>query len=249
MATIRLDPMQGQMSCGVSGAAAFPGMRFGLGLPEAIGDAARPVWFGGVDPLWEELADGAWRQMGRVEGELSYRITVAPSDDCVDQVVELTNESGRTWEHSLAFNCFQCGGVPQITDHECLRHWVCSDGSLMPLREVPRQYGPRPTVQLYSVEGSPPGEEVPFVANFAATPRGVVLEGWMGIRSRDGRCLAITASKPCLCLFQNMEYSCIHASPSLGSLEPGETGRALNRIYLVEATLEEWHGRYRAEMH
>jgi hypothetical protein len=236
------------MGCSATGIEVFPGDRFGFGVPESIGDAARPVWFGGVEPHWNELDDGAWEQVGHLEDELSYRITMTPLDDHVDLAVEVTNESDRIWEQAMAFNCFQCGGVPEIADHECLRHWVATDGVLTPLIELPRVFGPRPTIQLYNVEGAPMATEVPFVSNFQATPEGVVLEPWMAIRSRDGKRLAVTASRPCLTLFQNMEYSCIHASPWMGRLAPGASGQALNRVYFVEASLEDWHARYTEEL-
>jgi hypothetical protein len=247
MATIRLDPVPAQMAIRVSGIPAFPREVFHLGIPESIGDAARAVWFGGIEPKWEDAGGGAWRQTARREGELSYAITLTPEEDAVDMRLSLTNESDREWRQSLAFNCFGCGGAGSVSDHECVRHWCRVGGEFKRLIEVPRKFSRRATVQLYSVEGAPPGMEIPFVANFAATPD-VVLEGWLAIRSRDGNRLVATASKPTLFLFQNMEYSCIHASPGFGPLKPGETGEAANRIYFVENSLEDWHKRMKADL-
>ncbi|HJN15998.1 MAG TPA: hypothetical protein QGH10_10925, partial [Armatimonadota bacterium] len=195
---------------------------------------------GSVEPKWEALDDGAWLQTARLENELSYAITLTPYDDVIDIHVKLTNESDRTWANSLAFNCFNVGG-PSVRDHECVRHWCRVGGEFKRLVEVPRKFSRRATIQLYSVEGQPPGSEIPFVHNFRATPEELDLEGWLAVVSRDGTRLVATASKPTLFLFQNMEYSCIHAAPSLGRLEPGETGEAINRIYFVEASLAEWH--------
>ncbi len=248
MANIRLTPQQGQMSCVVTDVPAFPEDGFGLGFPEAIGDAARAVWSGAPHIEWEDAGQGAWIQRGSRPGELSYSLTLTPAEDYVDAHLRLTNESGRDWAQSLAFNCFGLGGSAALRDHDCLRHWVGSAGTLRRLIEIPRKYGPRPAIQLYSVEGAPPGAEIPFVANFRATPD-EVLEGWIAVVARDGRRLVATASKPALFLFQNMEYSCIHSAPSPGPLKAGETGEALTRVYFVEAPLEEWHGRLRAELH
>jgi hypothetical protein len=221
------------MSLHVRDVPAFPGEAFHLGVPEAIGDAAAAVWFGGLEPRWEPLDEGVWRQTGRRPGELSYTITVTPSEEWVDLDLELVNESPRKWEQSLAFNCVGCGAAPSVSDHECVRHWCGVKGEPRRLIHVPRRFSPRATVQLYSVEGAPPGAEIPFVARFDATPD-VTLEGWLAIVSRDGRRLVATASEPTLFLFQNMEYSCIHASPGFGPLRPGETGRARNRIHFAE---------------
>lgn len=245
---IKLVPAQGMMSATATEVPVFPGVGFGLGIPEAIGDGARPVWFGRVTPEWRELGDGALESSATAEGELSYKALLAPTDDTVEIRVSLTNLSDRVWETSLAFNCFGAGGAPDVADHECVRHWVGWDGRLRRLIEVPRQYSPRPAVALWSVEGAPPGADIPFVSNFRATPPDVALEGWLAIVSRDGKRLVATASKPTLFLFQNMEYSCIHASPGFGRLAPGQTGHATNVIYFVESTLEEWHARMRREL-
>jgi hypothetical protein len=198
--------------------AAFPGEGFGIGFPEAIGDAARAHWPPGLTVDWRRTEDGRWEQIGRAEGELSYSLVVTPHEDCLDIHQTLTNESPRTWTQSLAFNCFQCGGAPSIRDHDCLRHWVGQEGKPARLAEVPRAFGPRPTIQLYSVEGAPPGSQIP------------------------------TASKPALFLFQNMEYSCIHAAASFGPLDPGQSGQALTRLYFVRASLEDWYARMRSEL-
>jgi len=245
---IKLTPARGMMSVTATDVPAFPGVGFGLGIPESIGDVARPVWFGKVAPEWRELEAGAWETSATAEGELSYRAVLTPTDDTVEIRMSLTNLSDRVWDNSLAFNCFGAGGAPDLADHECVRHWVGWNGEPRRLIEVPRQYSPRPAVALWSVEGAPPGEKIPFVGNFRATPPGVALEGWLAIVARDSKRLVATASKPTLFLFQNMEYSCIHASPSFGRLEPGQTGEAVNRIYFVESTLEDWHARMKGDL-
>lgn len=244
---IKLTPRQGQMGAGVSDVPVFPRERFNLGIPESIGDAARSIWFGGIEVEWSEGEAGAWVQKATKEGELSYEITLTPYEDVVDIDLTLTNLSGRTWAQSQAFNCFNCSG-PSVSDHECVRHWCRVGGEFKRLIEVPRKFSRRATIQLYSVEGQPPGSELPFVANFRATPEDVELEGWLAIESRDGKRLVATASKPALFLFQNMEYSCVHASPSFGPLAPGETGSALNKVYFVEMSLNDWYDRMRADL-
>lgn len=247
MPAIQVDVIQGQMSAAVHSVPGFPGDRFGLGIPECIGDASAPVWFGRLTPEWRKSDEGPWVQHGEQPGELRYDLTVRPGDDHVDLEMRLTNLSSRQWKHGMAFNCFNCGGS-SLRDNECLRHYVAERGRVRRLIQVPRVFGPRPTVQLYSVEGSPPGREVPFVANFAATPAGVTLEGWMAITSMDGKRLVAAASRPALFLFQNMEYSCIHSGPDFGAMAPGQTASALTRLYFVQASVAEWHKRVRAEM-
>ncbi len=248
MSRISLQGIPGNMACVVSNVPAFPGDSFSFGIPEAIGDTAQTYWFGSIKPDWVRLGDGAWRSVGKHFNELSYTMDVIPGEDTIDIRIELRNDSPRHWRQSHAFNCINCGGSPALADHDCRRHWVGMGGRLKRLIEVPRVFGPRPTVQLYSVEGAPKGGDIPFVASFRSTPEDVRLEGWMAIVSRGGKRLIATVSQPALYLFQNREYSCIHSGQSLGALAPGETGRALTRVYFVEGTLREWHARMRGEL-
>jgi hypothetical protein len=247
MARIRVEAAQGQMAAVLSDVPAFPGERFVLGFPEAIGDAARAVWYGDIKPQWRQTDDGAWESTGEMPGELRYRLLITPYEDHVDAVTTLTNCSDRVWRQGMAFNCFNCGSSV-LRDNECLRHWVRVKGEFRRLVELPRVFSERPTVQLYNVEGAPPGAEIPFVPNFKATPADVIAEGWMAIVAPDGRRLAATVSKPALFLFQNMEYSCIHSAPSFGTLRPGQTAKALTRLYFVRSSLRAWYERMKGEM-
>jgi hypothetical protein len=220
---------------------------FRLNFPEAIGPTNNRQIHTTIDCSWAELDPGRWKQTGRVEGMLEYAIDVSVHVDYVDFIQRLTNRSQEAWEQTMAFNCFNNGSAPSVRDHECLRHWVRTGGEFKKLIEIPRVFGPRPALQLYNVEGAPPGRDIPFVARFQSTPEEVTLEGWMAIRSRDGRHMVATVSKKALYTFQNREYSCIHSAPTFGPLAPGETGKALTRVYFVEAGLEEWYDRMTGE--
>jgi hypothetical protein len=226
---------------------AFPGESFNLNIPEAIGDASQVVYTMNLDTVWTELGAGVWRTQAHLAGEIDFVLTVTPGSDAVDIDVSVTNRSARIWSHSLAFHCLVCGAAPSIADFECKRHWARSAQQFRRLIEIPRKFSMRPTVQLYSVEGAPPGMQIPFVAQYDATPA-EVLEGWLAIQSRDETSIAATVSKPALFLFQNMEYSCIHSGPSFGTLQPGQTGEALTRLYLARASLNDWYQRMKLEM-
>ena len=244
---IRIEGQANTMAAVVSEIAAFPDNTFVLGYPEAIGDAAAAQWFGGIHPTWEKQADGSWLSKGAKEGELSYEMVVMPREDVVETRFRLKNESSRAWANGLAFNCFQCGASPAIRDHECVRHWVCANGQLKRLIEIPRKFGPRPAIQLYGVEGAPRPADIPFVANFNSTPD-ITLEGWMAIQAKDSKRLVATVSKPALFLFQNMEYSCIHSGAGFGPLKPGEVAEAINLTYFVESTLNAWYDRMKKDL-
>lgn len=243
---MKLQGHPGAMACSVTGVQGFPDVQFTLGYPEAIGDIAGPFWFGTIKPVWEARADGSWLCRGEQPGQLTYEIHMIPGEDSVTSRFTLTNRSDRTWKQGMAFNCLQCAGDPWIRDHECLRTWVRAAGQFRRLVELPRVYGPRPAIQLYSVEGAPPARDIPFVANFRATPEDLVVEPWIAIVARDSKRLVATVSKPGLFLFQNREYSCIHSGAGFGELKPGETGEALNTSYFVRSGLDDWYTRMTA---
>jgi hypothetical protein len=241
-----LAPHRGTMRADLADLPAFDDSTFGLVIPEAVGDAADPAWFDDVALEWDQRGPATWRCTGAVPGELAYTATVSLAADAVDVEIELRNESDRRWEHGVAFTCCNPGPGTPVTDYECTRHWTAVDGDLTRLTTLPRAFSPRPTVQLYSVEGAPAGHEIPFVDRFDATPD-VRCEPWLAIESVEGDRHLAVASDPPLFLFQNMEYSCIHSCPSFGSLAPGEAATGLSRVYAVEGSLSALRARMRAE--
>ena len=244
---IRFTGEPGRMNSSITNVPGFGDDVFRMNFPEAIGPTNNRQIHTTVKCSWEELESGVWKQTGRVDGMLAYTIDVHVHEDHVDFIQRLTNQSQEDWEQTMAFNCFNNGSAISVRDHECKRHWVRTGGAFKKLIEVPRVFGLRPALQLYSVEGAPPGKDIPFVARFQSTPEDVTMEGWMAIRARDGRHMVATVSKKALYTFQNREYSCIHSAPTFGPLGPGESGKALTRVYFVEAGLEEWYARMTEE--
>lgn len=246
-ARIRFTPVPTQYTGFLNDVPAFPGDVFPLNVPEVIGDASHVVLAVNLVPNWIDLGGGRWKTDGHVAGELDFELEVTPAFDTVDLRIVLTNRSTRIWADSLAFPCFNCGDSPTLADFECARHWSRSGGQFRRLVELPRTYSDRPTIQLYNVEGATPVAQLPFLEVFHATSNSI-LEGWLAIQSRIGNRVAASVSKPALFLFQNMEFSCIHAGPSFGTMNPGQTREALTRLYLVRSTLADWYQRMTAEM-
>jgi hypothetical protein len=147
----------------------------------------------------------------------------------------------------MAFDCVGCVTAPTVRDFDGIRHWTRVDGQFRRLSSLPRQNGKLRTVQFYRVQDGPPATAAPWVQGFEATPD-VELENWLAMVSRDGKRLVATVSRPALFLFHNLENPCIHSCPSLGALQHGETGRALTRLYFVEASLEDWYARMKREL-
>jgi len=245
--SIKLQGHPGKMACTATEIPGFPGSRYVLAYPESIGDAGNPSWYGGINPTWEESPSGAWISRGEQAGHLTYELTMSPGTDCVTTEFKLTNLGKKTWQHGMAFNCLQCAYDADVRDNECLRTWVRTGGEFKRLVELPRVFGPRPALQLYSVEGAPLGKDIAFVADFKATPE-VVIEPWMAMVSRDGNRLVATVSKPGLFLFQNREYSCIHCGTGFNQVKPGATATALNKVYFFEGNLSDWYRRMTNEL-
>ena len=244
---MQFTPNQGHMGGRLYGVAGFPGDEFALNLPECIGDTARVLWGGDFGTIqWLDVG-GAWAASGRVTAEASFRMMVVPGVDTLDIDLQLVNESNRTWASSMAFNCFASANAPSVRDFELVRHHVGLRGDCARLHPLPRLTSARPGIQVYGVSGAPAIADIPFAAAFKATaPFGC--EDWLAVRSRDDRRLVAAVSKPALFLFQNCEFSCIHACPSFGRLAPGESGEALTRLYFVEDSLRGWYQRMRAEL-
>jgi hypothetical protein len=247
MDKIKFFAEKDKMSVQISQVPGFEGDVFGLNFPESIGSSESARWFDTIQCSWEEIDKDTWAGRGWVDGVLSYTIHISIHQDNVDFLIRLTNDSAEAWRETFAFNCFNAGSAISVRDHECKRHWVRSNGAFKRLIELPRKFGPRPALQLYSVEGAPAGKDIPFVNGFRSTPEDVAIEGWIAIRGRDDKHMVAVVSKPALFTFQNREYSCIHSAPGFGALKHGESGSALTRVYFVEAALEEWYERMTRE--
>lgn len=245
---MKLEPIAGTMSAWLSEVPAFPGARFSLGFPEAIGDAASALWYTTLVPKWERPDAHIWQATGRQPGELAYQMTVDLSaGDAAVVSYTLKNESERHWQNALAFNCLSCGGAWDVRDHDCERHWTGIDGEPVPLLAVPRRHSTRPAIQLYSTAGAPPATDLPFVSDFRATPD-VVLDPWMAVQSRDGTRTVATVGRPAAFLFHNMEYSCIHAASGFGAIAPGESATAGNDLLFLDTPLADALTRIRSSM-
>jgi hypothetical protein len=244
---MQLRFLEGHMGGRLQGVEGFPGDVFCVNVPECIGDTAQATFLSEFESIrWAKLA-GAWSVTARAQDELSYRLLAIPGQDTLDIEIHLTNESDRVWEQSMAFNCFSCYEAPAVRDFELVRHHIGARNPDELLRRLPRRASARSGVQVFGVNGAPPIDQIPFAAAFQATAP-FVAQDWLAVSSRDGRRLVAAVSKPALFLFQNCEFACIHSAPGFGRLAPGQSARALTRLYFVEDSLRGWYARMRAEL-
>jgi len=98
-----------------------------------------------------------------------------------------------------------------------------------------------------------PGGQVylpPWTAEADANPRPISPErlasGLIGCVSRDGKWILATASDQTHELFEGV-YVCLHSDPLIGGLNPGESKRLRQRLYLVPNNPDELVRRYRRD--
>jgi hypothetical protein len=91
---------------------------------------------------------------------------------------------------------------------------------------------------------------MPGVREEDANPRPIArlrpVNGLIGCISSDDRWILATASDRTHELFEGV-YVCLHSDPAVGGLEPGETKRVRQRIYVVPNDPEELLRRYRRD--
>ena len=206
-------------------------------VPESIGETDGGIWTHDprtlVRPQWTPTLDGGWEYSWEREGLLRYSVRTELHEQYIDIHLTLQNLHNRTWENTYAFPCLKTHTSPQFLDYDGTRTFLRVDGEYVPITKLPRKDSPRPTLQFWYTDK----EDRPLgvVESFDASPD-TYPDGLIAVRSWDGRHLVVVTSDSPLFLFSNLEFSCVHSCPSFGRLEPGETGSALNRIYVLADT-------------
>ena len=91
MKRMQLAAQTGQVACHITNVGAFPGEKFSLACPEAIGDSTGPLWYRELHPAWTPGDAGGWISTGGKSGVASYRLTLTPTEDAVKCEIEITN--------------------------------------------------------------------------------------------------------------------------------------------------------------
>lgn len=206
-------------------------------VPESIGDVDGGIWTHDsrtlVEPQWVPAENGGWQYSWEREGLLSYSVSAEAGECYVDIRLTLQNLSRRAWENTYAFPCLKTHTSPQFLDYDGARTYLRVDGEYTSITKLARKDSHRPTLQFWytNKEDRPLG----VAESFDASPD-IYPDGFIAVRSWDRRHLVVATSDNPLFLFSNQEISCIHCCPGFGRLEPGETGTAFNRIYILPDT-------------
>jgi len=240
MEKIKITPREGRgqitMTVPILG-----GISTGANVPEDLGERHRTLYRLHDTPNdWEDLGDGAWGYTVTQDGLYSMTVALTPHEDCVDVRVSAKNLSQNKFEYVFTFTCFGLGGAQAFTDIEMLRTYVYKDGAPKRIIEMDRTPSQRPLLQMYPITGTIHCDEIDFIRGFRATCKEAADEGLMYIVSRDGKMVSGVAAENPLYLFNNAEYSCVHACPTLGHPAPGEEVASFSRFYFLHGSHDEF---------
>jgi len=210
-------------------------------VPEDLGERRQLLYrLHNTPNKWDDLGDGAWGYTVTKEGLYSMTVALTPHEDCVDVRISAKNLSQEKFEYVFTFTCFGLGSSQLFTDIEMLRTYVYKDGAPKRLIEMDRTASQRPLLQLYPITGTIHCDEIDFIRHFGATCKEAADEGLMYIVSRDGKMVSGVAAENPLYLFNNAEFSCVHACPTLGHPAPGEDATSLSRFYFLHGSHDEF---------
>ena len=221
---------------------------FGLGIPETIGSREQ-MWL--VNHPEAEIHWQVDQTQGRVsttwtkEGQVRYRLQLIPAEDYVDLVMTIENESVTPWHEVFAFNCVSPAKAPGFRDSSLSRTYLSVEEQPVPLENLPRIQGPRPTVTVYPTQAHV-GHLPPFAQAFEATSPVESDGSWLVVVSEAGDAYMATTTSEASCLFNNTAFGCIHAAPSFGDIAPHDEVTVNSRVYFSKGNLGDFLARYEA---
>ncbi len=242
---IILMPVEGQMMVN----AVVPHLDrqvFGLGIPETIGSREQ-MWLVNhpeaeihwqVDPIQGSVST-TWAQ----QGQIRYGLQHLAAQDYVDLVMTIENQSVTPWHGVFAFNCVSPAKAPGFRDSSLTRTYLSLDEEPVPLANLPRIQGPRPTITVYPTQGH---AEPPFAQAFEATSAIDSDGSWLVVVSEAGDAYMATTTAEASFLFTNTAFGCIHAAPSFGDIAPHDAVTVKSRVYFSKGGLGDFLARYAA---
>lgn len=243
---IQLKPIQGTMRIRIT-VPAFPNQIFHLTVPESAGHIGGLVLnFPGQHPQWSGPdACGAYTY-ALENNQVRYTVRVMAFTDHIDVIERLFNRTGTEWRHAFTFPCFNTGGAPAFRDVEFDRTFIPLKEGLISVKNVRRTISRRPLLQFYEL-ASKRYRHHRFIDGFHATCKTPVVDSYILTVAKEGRGVVGVATRDAAFLFNNGEYSCIHACPDFGTIAPNEARVALTRIYFMSGNIDDFVRRVHAD--
>ena len=248
--TIQLMPNQGKMPCNVVTNLDGKKNIFALTIPETIGCREGMLLnFPETDLAWEGPdADGVVRTGWTKDSVISYSLELVPGRDFVDAVMVITNLSKDNWEDVWSFNCLNPVKAPAFRDEQLDRTYMSTPAGPKPLSATERTIGPRPGIGVYFSERMGADEYWPFISGFQATSPERTNGDYLLTMSSSGHTYMAATSPRTLYLFNNLEFTCIHAAPTFGDIPSGGTSSLTCRFYLAEGDMQDFFQRFKRDL-
>lgn len=170
---------------------------------------------------------GLWVQTFEKPGTLFLQGRCRAIPEGVDLSLGLTNLSSQVWENVIADVCVQLVAAPDFVDFDVKRTFSISNGRLVPAAQPVSGQN-----LTHEYKMSKPATEN-FIAVASRTEGYVVAQWWEGMPHVCGNC--------------HPSIACIHADPSYGRIEPGQTVLRSGRLYLMHGTVDDARARYQKE--
>jgi hypothetical protein len=249
MNRISLKPTDGSMQVLVS----VPGLEdepFILIFPETIGARDDLPAHKEVKPQWESLPNGGFGYTWHKDGWVHMRAELLPGSDFVDMNISIKNLSEKTWNEVFAFNCLSPGAgaanAPPFQTPQSRGTFLVTEKGLTDIQDIAPHKGPNPKLHFIFTRETIDLPRCNY-ESFQNSHDTAVTESFIATVSQDGKWVIAMGCKQADFLFQNDQFTCIHASPFFGDLKPGEEKSISQRAYFAESSLEEIYDRYRRE--
>lgn len=212
---------------------------FGLGIPETIGCRERMWLVNHSEAVIHWQIDGARGSVSTAwlrEGCIRYTLQLRPREDCVDVIMEIENQSARSWHDVFAFNCVSPAKAPEFLDPSLTRTYLSLGGRAVALADVPRVHGARAGISVYRTQAHA-RRLPPFARAFDATSPVISDGSWIAVLAKSGDAYMVTVTSEASFLFSNMKFGCIHAAPSFEDIAPHHRTVVASRVYFARGDL------------
>jgi hypothetical protein len=244
--SIMLMPNQGKMQCNI--VMNIEGERnvFALTVPETIGNREKMLLnFPETNLVWEGPGDDGVVTTGWTnDSVISYSLELIPGKDFIDAAMNITNLSEDKWEDVWSFNCLNPVKATTFQDLEMDRTYMSTKEGPKRLSDTKRIIGHRPSIGVYYSEKMELDEQWAFISWFEATSLDRTDGDYLVTLSESGKTYMAATSPNTLYLFNNLDFTCIHAAPTFGNIGPGESSSLTTRFYFSEGGLKDFLKRF-----
>ncbi|MAV37285.1 MAG: hypothetical protein CMJ59_17720 [Planctomycetaceae bacterium] len=188
---------------------------------------------------WEQPQPPHWGyQHLNPDGQLTLRVSVRQITNGWLAALTVGNQSRRTWPHVVCPVCLLLRASGSFEDPDWRRTFYRSDGDFLPYHGRATNGG-RDIFRMSLVRGQRQIERTERHQKKWGFTKQPSDDGVIGVVSRDRSTVLTTTWKPTHHLQANLKrtFSCVHANPYLGTIEPGEAKTVHGCVLLTAGDL------------